>query len=162
MPIGLNVIKGIAETLVKGADTFVYTKAEKAQDAFNREQLEAQIAIALKEQESEIVSYEVQDRDSARRMTELINQADKATKLTKNIAAYLALLVGFNVFFVTYILIFVDIPAGKESFVTQTVAAMWGAFMLILGFYFGASYVEGKIKPFTSSLEVNKFSNVAA
>ena len=92
----------------------------------------------LKEKELEYVRVITDDRNSARRMQIDINNSEKASWITRNAAAIIALLwVGFSMYL--YWMSLRGVISEDQQMNVSIISSINNITMLIVGYYFGSS-----------------------
>lgn len=132
---------GIVSSIGKVVDNLTTTKAEKRQLDLELKKAEWQhlsdIHSLNNQQESQVLS----DKNSARKRAEKVQTSPNATRLNKNISAYLAILttvLSFALFFV--ILFYPDsLPQKGKDIIIYILGVLSAIITQVFSFYFGAS-----------------------
>lgn len=104
----------------------------------------AQIQKLVEEQQTELISFELQEMSSARAREVSINQADQSSWLAKNTASIIALSYTLFNFIILAGILFGQIKVG-ENMAILIVNSVVNICMLVVGYYFGASHSQMKM-----------------
>ena len=137
--------KGTGETIVSSIgnviDNLTTTKSEKLQLELELKKAEWQHKHEMQSLKVERESHILKDKDSARNRAEKVQTSPSATRLNKNISAYLAIittLLSFGLFFV--ILFYPDsLPQKGKDIIIYILGVLSAIITQVFSFYFGAS-----------------------
>ena len=132
-----QLVDSIGNTL----DKITTTKEEKLQLELEIKKAETQYQLEVQKLSVEEKRLVYQDVDSARHMATEVQTSSNSTKLSKNIASYLAIGTTLLTFFLFYILIFKNevIKPDTKDVVVYILGVLSAIVTQIFSFYFGSS-----------------------
>jgi len=140
---------GLVSSIGSIVDNLTTTKEEKLQLELELKKAEWQYINEQHRLKNEELGMIIQDKDSARQMHTQIQTSDKASRLNKNITAYLALIttaLSFALFFV--ILFFPEQLQEKGKDIIIYILGVLSAIVTqVFSFYFGASMSKDEGNP---------------
>ena len=143
MSIFSNLFSGGASTLVdsvgKVLDNVITTKSEKLQLANESAKAERDYQLENKRLDIQDRQLSMDDIKGARVMASDIQTSANATKLSKNVAAYLALGTVFLTFVLFFIWAFVEVTQSQKEIVLYILGVLSAIDTQIFSFYFGSS-----------------------
>ncbi|WP_062125867.1 hypothetical protein [Geofilum rubicundum] len=132
-------------------DSLTTTKGEKMQLDLELRKAEWGYINEARRLENEERGLILQDKDSARKMHRQVQMSDKASRLNKNVSAYLALIttaLSFALFFV--ILFFPEqLQEGGQDIIIYILGVLSAIVTQVFSFYFGSSLGKEEGSPGT-------------
>lgn len=132
-------IKGVADGIGGILDKVVTTDKERMQLDNEMRKAERDYQLETAKLELEEKKAELADVSSARNMANTIQTSANATKLSKNVASYLALGTVLLTFILFFIWAFVEVTQSQKEIVLYILGVLSAIDTQIFSFYFGSS-----------------------
>lgn len=132
-----NLVDKVGQVL----DDVITTKEEKGQLDNEIKKAEMQFEIDMRKMSIEEKRMVIEDTGNARNREIQVAQSEHATKLSKNVNAYLALGTVVLIFILFYILVFKpkSVSEGSKDVVLYILGALSAILTQIYSYYFGSS-----------------------
>lgn len=142
---------GLVSSIGTIVDNLTTTKGEKMQLDLELRKAEWEYINEARRLENEERGLILQDKDSARKMHRQVQTSDKATRLNKNVSAYLALIttgLSFALFFV--IMVFPEqLQERGKDIIIYILGVLSAIVTQVFSFYFGSSMAKEEGSPVT-------------
>ena len=130
---------GLVDSVGKVVDNIITTKEEKMQLQNEAARAEREYQLENKRLDIQEKTLGVEDTKSAREMASTVQTSANATKLSKNVASYLALGTVFLTFALFFIWAFVETTQSQKEIVLYILGVLSAIDTQIFSFYFGSS-----------------------
>ena len=142
---------GLVSSIGSIVDNLTTTKGEKMQLDLELKKAEWDYINEARRLDNEERGVILQDKDSARKMHRQVQTSDKATRLNKNVSAYLALIttgLSFALFFV--IMFFPEqLQERGKDIIIYILGVLSAIVTQVFSFYFGSSMAKEEGSPGT-------------
>src|SRR5690554_997149 len=142
---------GLVSSIGSIVDNLTTTKGEKMQLDLELKKAEWDYINEARRLDNEERGVILQDKDSARKMHRQVQTSDKATRLNKNVSAYLALIttgLSFALFFV--IMFFPEqLQERGKDIIIYILGVLSATVTQVFSFYFGSSMAKEEGSPVT-------------